>query len=81
MADFHRSDSMVKPGWQAVLSRTRVETERRVVFRTKPAAPMELKEYRDNYTSTTKYSLLTFLPVALFEQYRRARCAALRSAG
>eukprot|EP00798_Chlamydomonas_sp_ICE-L_P023702 gene23702-9243_t len=27
--------------------------------------------YQNNYTSTTKYSLLTFLPKALFEQYRR----------
>ena len=28
-------------------------------------------EYKSNYTSTTKYNLLTFLPKALFEQYRR----------
>lgn len=26
--------------------------------------------YKGNYTSTTKYNLLTFLPKALFEQYR-----------
>lgn len=26
--------------------------------------------YRGNYASTTKYTLLTYLPKALFEQYR-----------
>lgn len=26
--------------------------------------------YKGNYTSTTKYNLLTFLPIALYEQYR-----------
>lgn len=33
--------------------------------------------YRGNRTSTTKYTLLSFLPKALFEQYR---CGARRSA-
>jgi phospholipid-transporting ATPase len=28
------------------------------------------KNYAGNYTSTTKYSIWTFLPKALFEQYR-----------
>ncbi|EFJ18058.1 hypothetical protein SELMODRAFT_113552 [Selaginella moellendorffii] len=28
-------------------------------------------KYRSNYVSTTKYTLLTFLPKALFEQFRR----------
>mmetsp|Transcript_27778 Transcript_27778/g.60863 ORF Transcript_27778/g.60863 Transcript_27778/m.60863 type:complete len:1303 (+) Transcript_27778:244-4152(+) len=31
----------------------------------------EHPEYDVNYTSTTKYNILTFLPKALFEQYRR----------
>jgi uncharacterized protein YvpB len=30
------------------------------------------KGYKGNYTSTTKYNLLTFFPKALFEQYRWA---------
>lgn len=28
------------------------------------------EEFLGNYVSTTKYNLLTFLPKALFEQYR-----------
>lgn len=28
-------------------------------------------DFKDNYVSTTKYTPLTFLPMALFEQYRR----------
>ena len=30
-----------------------------------------LQGYADNYVSTTKYSLITFLPVCLFQQFRR----------
>ncbi|KAF9593118.1 hypothetical protein IFM89_020328 [Coptis chinensis] len=30
-----------------------------------------LLNYRDNYVSTTKYTLVTFLPKSLFEQFRR----------
>lgn len=29
------------------------------------------EHYKDNFTSTTKYNLLSFFPKALFEQYRR----------
>lgn len=35
------------------------------------------KSYSGNYVSTTKYNLLTFLPKALFEQYRWAGRAAV----
>ncbi|MCO5583198.1 hypothetical protein L7F22_037106 [Adiantum nelumboides] len=44
----------------------------RVVFCSQPerhkAKPFK---YRSNYVSTTKYNILTFLPKALFEQFRR----------
>jgi hypothetical protein len=30
------------------------------------------KQYKGNYTTTSKYNLLTFFPKALFEQYRWA---------
>ena len=28
------------------------------------------KEFKGNYVSTTKYNIITYLPKALFEQYR-----------
>lgn len=31
----------------------------------------EIRNYGDNYVSTTKYTLATFLPKSLFEQFRR----------
>ena len=34
--------------------------------------------HRGNHTSTTKYTLLTFLPKSLFEQYRCGTCTAAR---
>lgn len=64
-------------GWRARLfgRRRRVEQMRVVMF---PHAAHTLRHphggqpsYRGNRTSTTKYTLLSFLPKALFEQYRR----------
>ena len=34
------------------------------------------REYRNNHASTTKYNVVTYLPKALFEQFRRAGCRA-----
>jgi len=63
---------------QRLLGKRRKEQEARVVVsHTTPLPPHSLlhphgrqPRYRGNRTSTTKYSLLTFLPKALFEQYR-----------
>ncbi|XP_052203630.1 probable phospholipid-transporting ATPase 5 isoform X2 [Diospyros lotus] len=44
----------------------------RVVFCNEPQKHrIKPFKYSDNYVSTTKYNLLTFLPKALFEQFRR----------
>uniref|UniRef100_A0A7N1A1N6 Phospholipid-transporting ATPase n=2 Tax=Kalanchoe fedtschenkoi TaxID=63787 RepID=A0A7N1A1N6_KALFE len=42
----------------------------RVVHCNDPAEA-DLRDYRNNYVSTTKYTLATFLPKSLFEQFRR----------
>jgi hypothetical protein len=33
--------------------------------------PDQLRKYPNNYVSTTKYNVVTFLPKSLFEQFRR----------
>ena len=44
----------------------------RVVFCNQPGRHKSKPfKYRDNYVSTTKYNVITFLPKALFEQFRR----------
>ena len=44
----------------------------RVVFCNQPGRHKSKPfKYRDNYVSTTKYNIVTFLPKALFEQFRR----------
>ena len=44
----------------------------RVVFCNEPKCfEAEIRSYIDNYVSTTKYTLATFLPKSLFEQFRR----------
>lgn len=44
----------------------------RVVFCNQPDSPeAESRNYCDNYVRTTKYTLTTFLPKSLFEQFRR----------
>ncbi|KAG7647547.1 putative P-type phospholipid transporter [Arabidopsis thaliana] len=44
----------------------------RVVFCNQPDSPeAESRNYCDNYVRTTKYTLATFLPKSLFEQFRR----------
>lgn len=44
----------------------------RVVFCNEPDCfEAEIRNYMDNYVSTTKYTLATFLPKSLFEQFRR----------
>ncbi|MCO5558139.1 hypothetical protein L7F22_011716 [Adiantum nelumboides] len=44
----------------------------RVVFCSQPERHrVKPFKYRSNYVSTTKYNILTFLPKALFEQFRR----------
>lgn len=44
----------------------------RVVFCNEPDSPeAKIRNYCDNYVSTTKYNLVTFLPKSLFEQFRR----------
>ncbi|MCO5555633.1 hypothetical protein L7F22_009178 [Adiantum nelumboides] len=44
----------------------------RVVFCNEPERHrLESFKYRSNYVSTTKYNIATFLPKALFEQFRR----------
>lgn len=44
----------------------------RVVFCNEPGCfEAEIRNYIDNYVSTTKYTLATFLPKSLFEQFRR----------
>lgn len=44
----------------------------RVVYCNEPeCAEATLKNYQDNYVRTTKYTLATFLPKAVFEQFRR----------
>ncbi|XP_038892983.1 putative phospholipid-transporting ATPase 9 isoform X1 [Benincasa hispida] len=44
----------------------------RVVFCNEPECfEAEIRNYIDNYISTTKYTLATFLPKSLFEQFRR----------
>ncbi|GIL71194.1 hypothetical protein Vretimale_17772 [Volvox reticuliferus] len=48
--------------------RTRRETEKRLV---RVNTGEHDHSYAGNYTSTTKYTIWTFLPKALFEQYRR----------
>ncbi|KAL9679933.1 hypothetical protein QQ045_017804 [Rhodiola kirilowii] len=42
----------------------------RVVYCNEPAEA-DLQDYKNNYVSTTKYTLSTFLPKSLFEQFRR----------
>jgi hypothetical protein len=56
----------------SILARTRKKKDlppRVVEF---PPSPGDnfIKHYKGNKTTTTKYTLLTFLPKALFEQYR-----------
>jgi hypothetical protein len=71
-------------GWRArLLRRKRAREEMRVV--SFPHAPHTLlhprgrePHYRDNRTSTTKYTPFTFLPKSLFEQYRCGRGGAAR---
>ncbi|XP_031494819.1 putative phospholipid-transporting ATPase 9 [Nymphaea colorata] len=44
----------------------------RVVFCNEPnSAEAALKNYATNYVSTTKYTIATFIPKSLFEQFRR----------
>ncbi|CAN0929913.1 Putative phospholipid-transporting ATPase 9 [Linum grandiflorum] len=44
----------------------------RVVFANEPNSfEAGIRDYVDNYVSTTKYNLATFLPKSLFEQFRR----------
>ncbi|KAK9926214.1 hypothetical protein M0R45_023456 [Rubus argutus] len=44
----------------------------RVVYCNEPeCTEATLKNYQDNYVRTTKYTLATFLPKAVFEQFRR----------
>ena len=44
----------------------------RVVFCNEPESfEAGIRNYADNYVSTTKYNLATFLPKSLFEQFRR----------
>ncbi|KAG9133525.1 hypothetical protein Leryth_019437 [Lithospermum erythrorhizon] len=44
----------------------------RVVFCNEPnGEDASLRSYTDNYVSTTKYNLATFLPKSLYEQFRR----------
>ncbi|RID55229.1 hypothetical protein BRARA_G02504 [Brassica rapa] len=44
----------------------------RVVFCNEPDSPdADSSNYSDNYVRTTKYTLTTFLPKSLFEQFRR----------
>ncbi|KAG6541122.1 hypothetical protein Mapa_017493 [Marchantia paleacea] len=44
----------------------------RVVFCNNPEKHLQQPyKYKSNYVSTTKYNLITFLPKALFEQFRR----------
>lgn len=44
----------------------------RVVFCNEPECfEAEIRNYIDNHISTTKYTLATFLPKSLFEQFRR----------
>ncbi|CAH2066222.1 unnamed protein product [Thlaspi arvense] len=44
----------------------------RVVFCNEPDSPeADSRNYCDNYVRTTKYTLATFLPKSLFEQFRR----------
>lgn len=45
----------------------------RVVFCNTPEKHFQqpATKYKSNYVSTTKYNLITFLPKALFEQFRR----------
>lgn len=50
--------------------RNRIQPDRLVYFPPEPQHASEQQGYAGNRTTTTKYSLLTFLPKALFEQYR-----------
>lgn len=44
----------------------------RVVYCNEPDSPeADSRNYSDNYVRTTKYTLATFLPKSLFEQFRR----------
>lgn len=44
----------------------------RVVYCNEPDSPeSDSRNYSDNYVRTTKYTLATFLPKSLFEQFRR----------
>lgn len=43
----------------------------RIVFCNEPELEAGTRSYVDNYVSTTKYNLATFLPKSLFEQFRR----------
>lgn len=44
----------------------------RVVYSNEPNSfESSIREYPDNYVRTTKYSLATFVPKSLFEQFRR----------
>lgn len=44
----------------------------RVVYCNEPDSfEAKIHNYRDNYVRTTKYTLATFLPKSLFEQFRR----------
>jgi hypothetical protein len=63
-------------GWLGGLLRPRVADHGTRVLAFPPpvavaaAAAPQAASYRGNRTSTTKYTLLSFLPKSLFEQYR-----------
>ncbi|KAF5839582.1 hypothetical protein DUNSADRAFT_457 [Dunaliella salina] len=50
--------------------KSKAETEQRTVYIAEANHPGHA-HYANNITSTTKYTLLTYLPKSLFEQYRR----------
>lgn len=64
------------PPWMWLCGEAIVETKREIPINTGEHNRL----YDGNYTSTTKYNLLTFIPKALFEQYRRVALAGFQDA-
>ncbi|KAJ8470957.1 hypothetical protein OPV22_025300 [Ensete ventricosum] len=60
LLDDEQPSSLQGPGYSRI-----VHCNRPLLHRKKPL------DYRNNYITTTKYNVITFLPKALFEQFRR----------
>ena len=64
----NRAENGDPPGGDRSATHQQEEHEERIVFVNAPHQPAK---YRNNHITTAKYSLLSFIPSFLFEQFRR----------